>query len=53
MDFCARVDNYIRKKERYVFLAFDMPTGPPLHPYQILSNISKSKELWPAQDSGF
>ena len=37
-DICFRGDNYIMKKVRVVSLAHDMPTGPPLHPYQILSN---------------
>ena len=38
-DFCFRGDNYIKK--RVVSLARDTPTGPPLHPYQILSNYLK------------
>ena len=45
---------------RIVSLAQDMPTSPPLYPYQILStlpNIIKLSqtvwELWPAQDFGF
>ena len=29
------------KKVRVVSLAWDTPTGPPLHPYQILSNYLK------------
>ena len=29
------------KKGRAVSLALDRPTGPPLHPYQILSKYSK------------
>ena len=40
-DFGFRGDNYITKKVRVVSLAWDMPTGPPLHPtkyYQIISN---------------
>ena len=28
-------DKYITKKVRVVSLACDMPTGPPLYPYQI------------------
>ena len=36
-----REDNFITKKVRVVSLATDMPTGPPLHPYQILSNYLK------------
>ena len=40
-DFGFRGDNYITKKVSVVFLACDMPTGPPLHPYQILSNYLK------------
>ena len=39
--FCFRGDNYIRNKVRVVSLAWDMPIGPPLHPYQILSNYLK------------
>ena len=31
----------IMNKVRVVSLARDMPTGPPLHPYQILSNYLK------------
>ena len=38
MDFCFRGDNYIMKEVRVVSLAWDMPTGPPLHSHQ---NISK------------
>ena len=37
-DFGFRGDNYIKKTVRVVSLARDMPTGPPLHSYQILSN---------------
>ena len=33
-DFCFRGDNYIHKKVRVVCLVHNMPTGPPLHPYQ-------------------
>ena len=36
-DFGFRGDNYIRKTVRVFSLAHDMPTGPPLHSYQILS----------------
>ena len=36
-----RRDNCIMKKVRVVSLASDMPTGPPLSPYQILSNYLK------------
>ena len=44
----------MNKRVRVVCLASDMPTGPPLHPYQILLNISQTVwELWPAQDFGF
>ena len=39
--FCFRGDNYITNKVRVVSLARDMPTGPPLHPYEILSNYLK------------
>ena len=39
-NFCFRGDNYINKV-RVVSLACDMPTGPPLDPYQILSNYLK------------
>ena len=35
-DFGFRGDNYITKKMRVVSLASNMPTGPPLHSYQIL-----------------
>ena len=34
--FCFRGDKYITNKVRVVSLARDRPTGPPLHPYQIL-----------------
>ena len=34
-------NNYIRHIVRVVSLARDTPTGPPLHPYQILSNFLK------------
>ena len=40
---------------RVVSLAHDMPTGPPLHPYQILSNLL-SQTVWeflPVQDFDF
>ena len=41
-DFGFRGDNYIKKKKvRVVSLAGDMPTGPPLHLYQILSYYLK------------
>ena len=40
-DFCFRGDNYTTNKVRVVSLACDTPTGPPLHPYQILSNYLK------------
>ena len=40
-NFCFRGDNYIINKVRVVSLARDMPIGPPLHPYQILSNYIK------------
>ena len=37
--FGFRIDNYLTKKKvRVVPLACDMPTGPPLNLYQILSN---------------
>ena len=36
-DFGFRGDNYIMKTVRVVFLAHDMPTGPLLHSYQIIS----------------
>ena len=39
--FCFRGDNYITNKVRVVSFARDMPTGPFLHPYQILSNYLK------------
>ena len=37
-------------KVRVVSLVHDMPTGPPLHPYQMLSNYLKQYGRWPAQD---
>ena len=40
-DVYFRGDNYTMKKVRVVFLIFDMSTGPPFHPYQILSNYLK------------
>ena len=41
-DFGFRGDNYIMKKKvRVVSLAHDMPSGPPLHLYQILSYYLK------------
>ena len=36
-DFGFWGDNYITKTVRVVSLARDMPTGPPLHSYQIIS----------------
>ena len=51
--FCFRGDNYITNKVRVVSLAQDTPTGPPLHPYQVLSNYLTVWEVWPAQDFGF
>ena len=39
--FCFRGDNYIRNTVRVVSIARDTPTGPPLHPYHILSNYLK------------
>ena len=39
--FCLRGDNYITNKVRVISLAWDMPTSPPLHPYQIVSNYLK------------
>ena len=62
-NFCFRGDNYIMNTVRVVSLARDTPTGPPLHPYQILSNylkqygsyglhkISASREITTLQDS--
>ena len=40
---CIRIrgDNYRTKKVRVVSLAHDTPNGPPLYPYQILSNLLK------------
>ena len=50
-DFCFRGDNYIAKKVKVVSFACAMPTGPPLHPYQMLSNL---KQYWSyAQYFGF
>ena len=39
--FCFRGDIYIMNIVRVVSPARDMPTGPPLHPYQISSNYLK------------
>ena len=41
------------EKVRVVSFACGMPTGPPLHPYQILSNSQTLWDLWPAHDFGF
>ena len=38
--FCFRGDNYIMNKVRVVSLAWDMPTGLHLHPYQISNYLS-------------
>ena len=40
-NFCFSGDNYITNKVRVVFLARDTLSGPPLQPYQILSNYLK------------
>ena len=40
-DFGFRGDDYFTNNVRVVSLARDTPTGPPLHPYQILSNYLK------------
>ena len=40
-DFRFRGDNYTTNKVRVVPLTCNTPTGPPLHPYQILSNYLK------------
>ena len=40
-DLCFRGDNYTMNKVRVVSVKCDKPTGPPLHPYQILSNYLK------------
>ena len=55
-DFGFRGNNYIMKKNlRFVSLACDTPTGPPLHLYQILSyylkqygsyNLHKERRKW-------
>ena len=37
-DFGFRGDKYIMQEVRLVSLARDTPTGPLLHPYQILLN---------------
>ena len=39
--FLLQGNNYITKKVRVVSLPRDTPTGPPLHPYQILSSYLK------------
>ena len=41
LDFHFRGDNYTMNKVRIVSLTHNRPTGPPLHPYQILSNYLK------------
>ena len=51
--FCFRGDNYITNKVRVVSLARNTPNGPPLYPYEILSNNLAVWELWPAQDFDF
>ena len=40
-NFGFRGGNYIMKRVRVVYLARDMPTGPPLHSYQVLLNYLK------------
>ena len=40
-DFSFRGDNYTTNKVRVVSLTRNTPTGPPVHPYQILSNYLK------------
>ena len=37
-NFCFRGDNFIMIAVRVFCFACDKPTGPPLHPYQMLSN---------------
>ena len=39
----CRGDNYITNKVRVVSLEQDTPTGPPLHPYQMLSKKVREK----------
>ena len=46
LQFLLQGDNYITNKVRVVSLARDTPTGPPLHPYQILSNYLKQNESY-------
>ena len=41
--FWLQGDNYMKKKVRVVSFAPDTPTGPPLHPYQILSKYFKKQ----------
>ena len=43
----------MKKKVRVVSLACDMPTGPPLNLYQIITLSQPVWELWPAQDLCF
>ena len=49
-DFCFRRDNHITNIVRVISLASNMPTRPPLYPYQILSKIClRVSKLWSAQ----
>ena len=49
-DFGFRGDKYIMEKVRVVYLAHDMPTGPLLYTYQILSKYSmRLSKLWSTQ----
>ena len=48
-DFSFRGDNYILKSVRVVSLACDMPTGPALHSYQILSTYVSGYQSYGAQ----
>ena len=44
----------ITNKVGVVSLAWDMPTGPPLHPSSSLIKLSLTVwELWPAEDFSF
>ena len=43
----------MKQKVRVVSLACDMPIGPPLNLYQILSYLKTVWELWPVQEFCF
>ena len=51
-DFSFRGDNYKMKTVRVVSLAHDMPTGPPLYSYQILSKYVQGFQSYGAHKDG-